>query len=58
MNSLAINSSVKLCFIKSFAFLVASEYGITAIKKEIVTDEDILFDESEDKQEDLTVLLL
>ncbi|MBR3152522.1 MAG: translation initiation factor IF-2 [Clostridia bacterium] len=35
------------------AFLVASEYGITATKKEIVTDEDILFDDSEDKKEDL-----
>ena len=35
------------------AFLVAAEYGITANKKEIVTDEDILFDDSEDKKEDL-----
>jgi translation initiation factor IF-2 len=35
------------------AFLIASEYGITATKKEVVTDEDILFDDSEDKQEDL-----
>ena len=35
------------------AFLVASEYGITANKKEIITDEDILFDDSEDKKEDL-----
>ena len=35
------------------AFLVASEYGITAIKKDVKTEEDILFDESEDKQEDL-----
>ncbi len=35
------------------AFLVASEYGINAIKKDVKTEEDILFDESEDKQEDL-----
>ena len=35
------------------AFLVASEFGVKAHKKEVVTDEDILFDESEDKEEDL-----
>ena len=35
------------------AFLVAGEFGITAKKKETVTEEDILFDESEDKEEDL-----
>lgn len=35
------------------AFLVASEFGITANKKEIVNEEDILFDESEDREEDL-----
>lgn len=35
------------------AFLVAGEFGINAIKKEIVTEEDILFDESEDREEDL-----
>ena len=35
------------------AFLIAQEFGITANKKEIVTDEDILFDDSEDKEEDL-----
>ena len=35
------------------AFLIAQEFGITAIKKEVVTDEDILFDDSEDKIEDL-----
>ena len=35
------------------AYLVASEYGITAKKKDIKTDEDILFDDSEDKEEDL-----
>ena len=37
------------------AFLVAGEFGITAKKKQTVTDEDILFDESEDKEEDLQV---
>ena len=35
------------------AFLIAEEFGITAIKKETVTEEDILFDESEDKAEEL-----
>ena len=31
------------------AFLIAGEFGVTAHKKEVVTDEDILFDDSEDK---------
>ena len=35
------------------AFLIAQEFGITAKKKETVTEEDILFDESEDKAEEL-----
>ena len=35
------------------AYLIAQEFGITAKKKEVVTDEDILFDDSEDKEEDL-----
>ena len=35
------------------AFLVAQEFGITAKKKETVTEEDILFDDSEDMEEDL-----
>ena len=35
------------------AFLIAEEYGITATKKNIVTDEDILIDETEDREEDL-----
>ena len=35
------------------AFLVAEEFGVTANKKEEVKEEDILFDESEDKEEDL-----
>ena len=37
------------------AFLIAGEFGITAKKKETVTDEDILFDDSEDREEDLEV---
>ncbi len=37
------------------AFLVAGEFGITAKKKETVTDEEILFDDSEDREEDLQV---
>jgi len=36
------------------AFLIANDFGITAIKKETVTEEDILFDETEDKEEELT----
>ena len=35
------------------AFLVASEFGITANKKEVVNEEDILFDESEDSEDEL-----
>ena len=35
------------------AFLVASEFGVTANKKVEVKEEDILFDESDDKEEDL-----
>lgn len=35
------------------AFLVAEEFGVTAIKKEEVKEEDILFDDSEDNAEEL-----
>ena len=35
------------------AFLVAEEYGITAVKKNVVTDEDKLIDETEDVAEEL-----
>ena len=35
------------------AFLVAQEFGITANKKEVVTEEDILFDDTEDSPEEL-----
>ena len=35
------------------AFLIAEEFGITAIKKETVTEEDILFDETEDLESEL-----
>ncbi len=35
------------------AFLVAEEFGITANKKEEIKEEDILFDETEDKEEEL-----
>ena len=35
------------------AFLVAGEFGVTAKKKEVVKEEDILFDESEDKADEL-----
>ncbi|MCI8397537.1 MAG: translation initiation factor IF-2 [Clostridia bacterium] len=35
------------------AFLIAQDFGITAKKKEIVTEEDILFDDTDDREEDL-----
>ncbi len=35
------------------AYLVASEFGITATKKEVVKEEDILFDETEDTLDEL-----
>ncbi len=35
------------------AFLIAGEFGITANKKEVVTEEDILFDDSEDNDGEL-----
>ena len=35
------------------AYLIAQEFGITASKKETVTEEDILFDDSEDREEEL-----
>ena len=35
------------------AYLIAQEYGINANKKNVVTDEDILIDETEDREEDL-----
>lgn len=35
------------------AFLIAEEFNVKAIKKQTVTEEDILFDDSEDKEEDL-----
>ena len=35
------------------AYLVADSFGVTANKKEEVSDEEILFDDSEDKEEDL-----
>lgn len=35
------------------ACLIAEEFGVTAKKKTVVKEEDILFDDSEDKEEDL-----
>lgn len=35
------------------AYLIAQEFGITAEREVVVTEEDILFDDSEDKEEDL-----
>ena len=37
------------------AYLVADSYGVNATKKDEVKDEDILFDDTEDKEEDLEV---
>ena len=37
------------------AFLIASEYGINATKQVVVTEEDVLFDDSEDDEKDLEV---
>ena len=37
------------------AYLIAQEFGITASKKETVTEEDILFDDSEDREEELEI---
>ena len=35
------------------AFLVAEEFGVKATKKEVVNEEDVLFDESEDSDDEL-----
>jgi len=35
------------------AYLIAQEFGITAVKKNVITDEDKLIDETEDREEDL-----
>ena len=35
------------------ASLIADEFGVKAIKKTVINEEDILFDESEDKEEEL-----
>ena len=35
------------------AFLVAEEFGVTAVKKQEVKEEDILFDDSEDSEDEL-----
>ena len=37
------------------AYLIAQEFGVEAKKKETVTEEDILFDDTEDREEDLEV---
>ena len=51
--SLGIMATVKAEVDFDTAFLIAEEYGITATKKNVVTDEDILIDETEDRPEDL-----
>ena len=37
------------------AFLIASEFGINATKQVVVTEEDVLFDDSEDNESDLEI---
>ena len=37
------------------AFLIAAEFGINATKQVVVTEEDVLFDDSEDDEKDLEV---
>ena len=51
--SLGIMASINQELDFDTAFLIAGEFGVTATKKEEVKEEDILFDESEDKAEDL-----
>ncbi len=51
--SLGIMASINQQLDFDTAFLIAEEFGVTAHKKEEVKEEDILFDESEDKAEDL-----
>ncbi len=51
--SLGIMATVNQDIDFDTAYLIASEFGITAEKEVVVTEEDILFDDSEDKEEDL-----
>ena len=37
------------------AFLLAQEFGITATKKQVLSEEDILFDDSDDHEDDLMI---
>ena len=50
---LGIMASINQIIDFDTAFLVAQEFDVTATKKEVVKEEDILFDDSEDKEEDL-----
>ena len=51
--SLGIMSTINQELDFDTAFLVAQEFSINATKQVVVTDEEILFDETEDTQEDL-----
>ena len=51
--SLGIMATINNAIDFDTAYLVASEFGITANKKEVVKEEDILFDDSEDSPDEL-----
>ena len=51
--SLGIMATVNQDIDFDTAYLIASEFGITAEKEVVVTEEDILFDDSEDDEKDL-----
>ena len=51
--SLGIMATINQTLDFDTAYLVADSYGVTANKKVEVKDEDILFDDTEDKEEDL-----
>ncbi len=51
--SLGIMATINNTIDFDTAYLVASEFGITANKKEVVKEEDILFDDSEDSPDEL-----
>ena len=51
--SLGIMATINNTIDFDTSYLVASEFGITANKKEVVREEDILFDDSEDTPEEL-----
>ena len=51
--SLGIMATINNVLDFDTAYLVAEEFGVRAVRKNIVNDEDLLFDDSEDTEEDL-----